>query len=543
MHLVNTLSLFALLGLLSYPVVDACSGESSDIGNRIYQKGIGADGKPVKAHGIGGTLLTASQAACATCHRRSGYGSSEGGMLAPPVIGNLLFTERDFHYKELKRNMSRPITRPPYTKKLLARALHEGIAANGQALKSLMPRYSLSKAEIKHLVAYLKSMGRNGSIGVDKENVYIASVVTPGVPDRLKESMLATLQTYVNNKNAETRDEDVRSKKSPWYRSWKYTAYRRWQLKIWELHGDPSTWNAQLESYYKQQPVFAMVSGIGTTTWQPVHRFCETRRLPCLFPTVTEPGRFGENYYSIYFSAGIKVQAETILKHIKGNMGSGHRYRIVQVVSEDQGQEDRASIFEQAFLASSLHEMVTIKTIKLKDIGELKRSKGINDILVAWMPIPHLGQLNDIRGAHVDRIYVASADPYNISSTAKLETDLYFVHPYTLPKNLDRALLRQTSWARIHHLASFDKEVSANTYYAVTVFNRALKHLRSNFSRDYLIERIEHMLDNNVFNSVYPHLSLGPSQRFASKGCYVVGPFREPARLNTADSGQWIVSE
>jgi len=530
-----------IVGVVTCPGVNANSAESTDIGSRIYHQGIGENGQPIEARGIGGTLLTATQAACATCHRRSGYGSSEGGMLAPPVIGKLLFTERDFHYRELKRNMSRPITRPPYNSNLLNRALQKGIAANGKQLQSLMPRYTLTQSEMAHLVSYLKSMGKQGSVGVDDENIYLASVIAPGVPENLKQSMLATLQTYVENKNAETREENERSKKSPWYRSWKYTAYRHWKLSIWELKGDPSTWGAQLDAFYKRQPVFAMVSGISTGSWQPVHEFCEGKKIPCLFPSVAAPGQYGENYYSIYFSQGLETQIATILKHISQLNDDNHHYRIVQVSGLRDEDIARAKQFEGDFRDSNLHDKLSIQTIGMNQLNELSEIEGTRDIVVSWMPIKDLDRLNKIKSTSINRIYFASNDPYEINIKTTLRADLYFVHPYTLPTDLNRALLRQTSWARIHHLSGYDREVSANSYYAVTTLNRALKHLRSNFSRDYLIERIEHMLDNNVFNSVYPHLSLGPGQRFASKGCYIVGPLRDPSKLNIAKNAQWII--
>ena len=49
----------------------------------------------------------------------------------------------------------------------------------------------------------------------------------------------------------------------------------------------------------------------------------------------------------------------------------------------------------------------------------------------------------------------------------------------------------------------------------------ALKHIRGYFYRDYFIERIEHLVDNANYTSVYPRVSLAPHQRFAAKGVYI----------------------
>ena len=58
-----------------------------------------------------------------------------------------------------------------------------------------------------------------------------------------------------------------------------------------------------------------------------------------------------------------------------------------------------------------------------------------------------------------------------------------------------------------------------------SALGEALMHVAGNFYRDYLLEKIEHRLSSGSLSpSVYPRTSLGPGQRFLSKGCYVVKP-------------------
>jgi hypothetical protein len=66
--------------------------------------------------------------------------------------------------------------------------------------------------------------------------------------------------------------------------------------------------------------------------------------------------------------------------------------------------------------------------------------------------------------------------------------------------------------------------VAVDTWFAATVTGEALSHLMDSFSRDYLVETVEHELTTTVLASSYPSLTLGPDQRFASKGVYIATP-------------------
>jgi len=64
--------------------------------------------------------------------------------------------------------------------------------------------------------------------------------------------------------------------------------------------------------------------------------------------------------------------------------------------------------------------------------------------------------------------------------------------------------------------------VQANTYFVANMAGDTFSHLLSHYSRDYFIELIEHMIGRSLVTSVYPQLNLGPGQRIASKGAYLV---------------------
>ena len=67
-----------------------------------------------------------------------------------------------------------------------------------------------------------------------------------------------------------------------------------------------------------------------------------------------------------------------------------------------------------------------------------------------------------------------------------------------------------------------------------------LNHMVDTFVRDYLIERIEGMLEHRIITGYYPRLTLAPGQRFASKGGYIVR-FAEPAGTKLVADSDWTV--
>ena len=66
-----------------------------------------------------------------------------------------------------------------------------------------------------------------------------------------------------------------------------------------------------------------------------------------------------------------------------------------------------------------------------------------------------------------------------------------------------------------------------------------LASMLDEFVRDFLLERVEVMLDSRIVNGYYTRLGLAPGQRFASKGGYLVR-FLDPTGPRIAADGDWL---
>ena len=71
-----------------------------------------------------------------------------------------------------------------------------------------------------------------------------------GVSGADRRAMLDVLETWVEVKNAGTRNEVRNSERATFYRDQAQQSYRKWELHVWELSGSEETWEQQLFEHY-----------------------------------------------------------------------------------------------------------------------------------------------------------------------------------------------------------------------------------------------------------------------------------------------------
>src|SRR5262249_11272390 len=150
------------------------------VGREIYLHGVLGSGQPLEGkRGSGGAPVAGADAACVSCHQRSGFGSVEGLLRIPPIAGAYLFharprtaQQRDLPYIEAIK-----ADREPYTPETLARAIREGVDSQGRPFAPLMPRFQMGDSDMSALVSYLKSLEVGSSPGVTDKEIHFATVI------------------------------------------------------------------------------------------------------------------------------------------------------------------------------------------------------------------------------------------------------------------------------------------------------------------------------------------------------------------------------
>ena len=524
-------------------------GELLAVGQRIYREGILPSGQPLEGVAQAGVRRAGRDAACETCHRRSGQGSSEGSLEIRSISGPSLFGKPGAPpvassgvspgaglapaaaaraAAVILRNariaaLSGAPPRPPYDDASLFRAITDGIDVTGRRMNPGMPRYALDEEALRALAAYLKTLSVEPSPGVAEDSIHFATVIQPGTDAAQRSAMLEVLRAFIQDRNAGMR-ADVRRERAGSVHLGR--TYREWVLHVWELSGASDTWQRQLEAHDSRQPAFALISGLGNANWRPIHEFSERRRVPCIFPQVDVPVVADPGYYTVYLSKGMVLEAQALAKYLQDQ---GERGPLTQVFRrDDDASAAAADAFRKAWEAGTgipPSERVLDATPGSEFWGTMA-GEAPNATLILWLPPRDLEQARALTGAGspVKVVYLSSS--LHSGRRTGLAADgggrVRFVYAQDVPATREARLKTVKAWLRSRGIEPSDEKVQMNAYLAMVVIGGVLSHNLDSFSRDFLLERVEHVVGNNFAASLYPSLSLGPGQRFASKGSYIV---------------------
>jgi hypothetical protein len=517
-------------------------------GESIYLRGMLASGAPLEAtRGDGSTPTQGAAAACVKCHRRSGLGMKEGSVLIPPITGQFLFRsqhaksdEAELPYVENARN-----NRKEYTDASVARVIRQGIDSDGKSLNYLMPRFDLGDADMSALIAYLRSLDRSGIPGVTDKVLHFATIITPDADPVKRGGMLDVMQHYFADKNTFPfpPSPPMRSSGHTLYSKSMYMAQRRWQLHVWQLTGPASTWTQQLERDFAVEPVMAAVSGLGGSNWAPVHEFCEHAHLPCLFPNAEVPVVADQDFYSLYFSRGVLLEADLIADRI-GTPADGHRAAsVLQIYRAGDSGEAASRVLAAALKARGIAVRNQVLAGRSDDAhpAAALHGAGVSEALVLWLRPADLAALSKVP-APAGTVYLSGlmGGLEHTPLPAGWRSRSWIAYPFDLPEHSRVRVNLPLEWFTIRHIPVVAEQVQLDTYLACGVLAESVGHMADVFVPEYLVERAEEMLERRLMTGAYPRLTLSEGERFASKGGYLV-QFAGSAGTQVVADRDWTV--
>ncbi|MEP6883296.1 MAG: c-type cytochrome [Gammaproteobacteria bacterium] len=555
MTAVRRLAVFALVlslagAVQSYamrPRAIVADAPSSPAGEAIYLHGVLPSGKSLMANRAGAEPMQGEQAACANCHQRSGLGANEERNVIPPITGKFLFhSPSDADDAQLPYIPGARLGRQAYDDQTLARAIRDGVDADGHQLSYLMPRYALNDADLAALVAHLRSLDRSKVPGVSSTDLQFATIITPDADPVKRRGMLDVLEQFFKDRNIAPRGQSAQTMTTSGntaYVKRMFKVNRHWVLHVWELTGPSATWTKQLEAKFAAEPVFAVISGIGGGNWAPVNAFCEERAVACLFPNVElPPADADRNFHTVYFSRGVLLEADLIATALMGDSVQAAPRHVRQVYrAGDVGEAGAQALAAQLQARGiSVSNHVIPKDAATSSVIGALHEPSDTDALVVWLRAADLLAAAEAP-APLHSLYLSGLMG-GLDATplpASWRGQAHIAYPFDLSERRRVRVDFARGWFRFRNVPVVAEQVQVDTYLACGLLSETLKHMVDAFIPDYLIESLYDTVEHRIITGYYPRLTLGPHQRFASKGGFMVH-LDGSGKPRLVPDGKWI---
>jgi hypothetical protein len=463
----------------------------------------------------------------------------EGEVLTPPTTGNVLYkpwdslreTAKQFSGGGSRKQYMHFLTstgdfpkRSAYTDETLADAILGGANPDGREFLGVMPRYAFGERDMAILIEYLKSLSKDPSPGVTVTTVRFATVVTEEVSRKERDELLVPLERHIQVYNN-------RSPPQAGYRrgaGGKIVAdpvFPQASLALWELKGPPETWRGQLEEYYRKEPVFALLSGITTKEWRPIHEFSEANAIPCLFPITDLPVVSATDWYTLYFSKGFYQEGETAAHHLARTEDPASAGTVVQIYPDTPEGKAFAAGFRDAWSESGrgplVEKALPAGTPVTREVLEQAGGKGRRVVLVLWTGAEALPALEAAAGRNggISTIYLSATLLKDglLTVPERLRERTYITYPYGLSGPAPG-----TGGGKVPPEIT-DRRIDGRMATLRSVLNEVFKSWQPSYYRDYMLDIIDCSLHlESVIFFPFERIGFGPGQRYASKGCYIV---------------------
>jgi len=524
--------------------------EALRLGERMYRDGILPSGEPMQAIVKGDIPMTGSEFTCANCHQRSGFGSLEGTVRTSPINGAQLYSPLSrFKGVPLSRRsvavQEAELFRPAYTDETLARAMRTGQYPNGKQMSDTMPLYFLNDRDMAILVYYLKNLSTGNEPGVTDTTLRFATVVTEDAAKADREAMLAPLQFYIRNwRISRTMERSTRT--TAFVQEGSFGDLRTMSLSVWELKGRAETWRGQLEEYYRREPVFALLGGITAGSWAPIQKFCDDHKVPAIFPITDHPVLSANGGYTFYLSRGLAQEAEAAARYLHTREDLPKDLSVVQVFRNDLSGTAFAKAFQETWTGLG-HALPEDRALERNARLTERFWKTVHDkhkVVLLWLnadDFPDLATLamaNSMPETVVASYSLLGDRIYGLPE--KQRASVYVTYPYALPQESKVYRTNIEAALRKNAIPITNLEIELKMYSLFSIVSGPISRMRTYVYRDYFIEMLEATPDMSMTPAVFPRLSFGTGQRYASKGCYVVqvsgGP--QPELVKRSD---WII--
>src|SRR5262249_50288346 len=135
--------------------------------------------------------------------------------------------------------------------------------------------------------------------------------------------------------------------------------------------------------------------------WAPVHRFCERARVPCLFPNVEAPVEAERDFYSVYFSRGVLLEAGLIANQMLAHDGGEAARTVHQIYRTGDTGEAAADALAGMLKGrgTTVQNHALASTQSGEAVAAAVRGSSDADALILWLRPADIAAINALPAA------------------------------------------------------------------------------------------------------------------------------------------------
>ena len=230
-----------------------------------------------------------------------------------------------------------------------------------------------------------------------------------------------------------------------------------------------------------------------------MHEFCEENAIPCLFPNVEVPVVAERDFYPMYFSKGVLLEAQLIARTILGPDNHPSAGAVEQVYRAGDSGEPAAEALaaELEGHGVTVHSTVLRRgcagaavTAALRTAALRKGARG--QALVLWLRPADIAALGDVPAGAGHGLPVRTHGWARESPLpAGWREHALMTYPFDLPEKRGVRLDYPLGWFSFRHIPLVAEQVQTDTYLACSLLADVLNRMADNFVRPYLVEQLQ----------------------------------------------------
>ncbi len=487
-------------------------------GQQIYRRGISPSGRDIKAViGDSTDALPASALVCANCHARDGTGKPEGGV----TPSNLTWDALTRPY-EVTAAIGRK--RPPYTERLVKRAISMGIDSGGNRLHIAMPRYQMSQEDAADLIAYLKKIGRDLDPGLSDASIHIGMiVVSDGRFADMTDSVKTALRAYFDEINRQGG-----------------LFNRRIDLKTIETGESPAERIRALKQTVESDQVFALVSVFMAGADEEIAALCKAAEIPLIGAFTLDPQTASPvNPFIFYIHSGLGDEADALGRFAAEKYAASNPAAVILHTEEKPTRAAAALIKERCAESKwSAVEMIEMPREQF-DATDLVRRLVEKRVEAIFFLAP-----NEIQKSFLDEAGKADLRPVffvpgSLAGREIIEAagSQVFLSMTALPSDrTSEGLAEYERLARKHNLPPKNLASQLSAIASARIFVEGLRRAGRDASRQKLVESLEGLY--RFQTGLTAPVTYNANRRIGCRGACIVRVDSESGKLLTVS--EWL---